>query len=139
MRSAARRARATCWSAPLRRAPIRTPAAGSRRAANRGGCAPTRGAAAAAPAPGLPPAGGGPTAALSQVKSAGVAVLTFPEHHDVDTVRDKIKGVAKALEQNDAVSALVARFDREWQAARAAVGASRIAQAGQAPRVLFVL
>jgi iron complex transport system substrate-binding protein len=81
----------------------------------------------------------GPPAALSQVKSAGVAVLTFPEHHDVDTVRDKIKGVAKALDANDAGSALVARFDREWQAARAAVGASRIAQAGQAPRVLFVL
>ncbi|TKC92368.1 hemin ABC transporter substrate-binding protein [Trinickia terrae] len=84
----------------------------------------------------------GPPAALSQVKSAGVAVRSFAEGHDADTVRMKINGIAGALDAHGAGTSLLARFDSEWQATRAAVAASPLAQAartGKAPRVLFVL
>jgi iron complex transport system substrate-binding protein len=84
----------------------------------------------------------GPPAVLTQIKDAGVAVQTFAEGHDVDTVRAKIGGVAWALDAKSAGAALLARFDRDWQAACDTVAASPLAQkerAGKAPRVLFVL
>nr|WP_239005913.1 helical backbone metal receptor [Burkholderia territorii] len=80
----------------------------------------------------------GPPAAIAQVKSAGVAVTTFSERHDVDSVRAKITGVARALDVRDAGDALLQRFDRDWQAARDAV-AARVPGGAQPPRVLFVL
>jgi len=81
----------------------------------------------------------GPPAALAQVKSAGVAITTFEERHDVDSVRAKITGVAQALDVRDAGSALLQRFDRDWQAARDAVAARVPGSGTQPPRVLFVL
>ncbi|KVX97175.1 hemin ABC transporter substrate-binding protein [Burkholderia ubonensis] len=80
----------------------------------------------------------GPPAALAQVKGAGVAVTTFREGHDVDSARAKITGVAQALDVRDAGAALLQRFDRDWQAARATVAAQAPGGA-QPPRVLFVL
>nr|WP_230947905.1 ABC transporter substrate-binding protein [Burkholderia territorii] len=80
----------------------------------------------------------GPPAAIAQVKSAGVAVTTFSERHDVDSVRAKITGVAHALDVRDAGDALLQRFDRDWQAARDAV-AAHVPGGAQPPRVLFVL
>ncbi|WP_043176808.1 heme/hemin ABC transporter substrate-binding protein, partial [Burkholderia ambifaria] len=80
----------------------------------------------------------GPPTAIAQVKSAGVAVKTFDERHDVDSVRAKITGVAQALDVRDAGSTLLQRFDRDWQAARNAV-AARVPGGAQPPRVLFVL
>nr|WP_230947069.1 ABC transporter substrate-binding protein [Burkholderia territorii] len=80
----------------------------------------------------------GPPAAIAQVKSAGVAVTTFSERHDVDSVRAKITGVARALDVRDAGDALLQRFDRDWQAARDAVAAC-VPGGAQPPRVLFVL
>ncbi|RQR97819.1 hemin ABC transporter substrate-binding protein [Burkholderia sp. Bp8991] len=80
----------------------------------------------------------GPPAAIAQVRSAGVAVTTFDERHDVDSVRAKITGVAQALDVRDAGTALLQRFDRDWQAARDAV-AVRVPGGAQPPRVLFVL
>ncbi|KWA15060.1 hemin ABC transporter substrate-binding protein [Burkholderia territorii] len=80
----------------------------------------------------------GPPAAIAQVKSAGVAVTTFSERHDVDSVRAKITGVARALDVRDAGDALLQRFDRDWQAARDAV-AAHVPGGAQPPRVLFVL
>lgn len=84
----------------------------------------------------------GPPVVLSQIKEAGVAVQTFAEGHNVDTVRTKIGGIATALDTEDAGAALRARFDREWQATCDTVAASPLAQAaraGKPPRVLFVL
>ncbi|MBR8302113.1 ABC transporter substrate-binding protein [Burkholderia dolosa] len=80
----------------------------------------------------------GPPAAIAQIKSAGVAVTTFDERHDADSVRAKIAGVARALDVRDAGIALLQRFDRDWQAARDAVVA-RPPGGAQPPRVLFVL
>ncbi|MCU9957574.1 MULTISPECIES: heme/hemin ABC transporter substrate-binding protein [Burkholderia] len=80
----------------------------------------------------------GPPAAIAQVKSAGVAVTTFDERHDVESVRAKITGVAQALDVRDAGAALLQRFDRDWQAARDAITAHAPGGA-QPPRVLFVL
>ncbi|HDR9487807.1 TPA: ABC transporter substrate-binding protein [Burkholderia aenigmatica] len=80
----------------------------------------------------------GPPTAIAQVKSAGVAVTTFDERHDVESVRAKITGVAQALDVRDAGTALLQRFDRDWQAAHDAV-AARAPGGAQPPRVLFVL
>lgn len=63
---------------------------------------------------------------LTQVKQAGVSVVSFAEQHNVDSVRDKITGIAKALDATAQGEALRTRFDGEWQRA-------------QPPRVLFVL
>jgi iron complex transport system substrate-binding protein len=84
----------------------------------------------------------GPPAVLTQIKNAGVAVQTFAEGHDVDTVRAKIGGVASALDAQSAGAALLARFDRDWQTACDRVAASPLVKkerGGNAPRVLFVL
>ncbi|MBR8058669.1 heme/hemin ABC transporter substrate-binding protein [Burkholderia dolosa] len=86
----------------------------------------------------LASAAAGPPAAIAQIKSAGVAVTTFDERHDADSVRAKIAGVARALDVRDAGIALLQRFDRDWQAARDAVVA-RPPGGAQPPRVLFVL
>lgn len=81
----------------------------------------------------------GPPNVIEQVKQAGVAIVAFDERHDVDSVRDKIAGVAGALDVNPAGHALRTRFDAEWQRTRDAVAASPLARRAQAPRVLFVL
>ena len=47
----------------------------------------------------------GPPTAIAQVKNAGVAVTTFDERHDVESVRAKITGVAQALDVRDAGTA----------------------------------
>ncbi|WP_175749567.1 heme/hemin ABC transporter substrate-binding protein [Burkholderia pyrrocinia] len=80
----------------------------------------------------------GPPNTIAQVKNAGVAVTTFDERHDVESVRAKITGVAQALDVRDAGAVLLQRFDRDWQAARDAV-AVRAPGGTQPPRVLFVL
>ncbi|UOB57522.1 helical backbone metal receptor [Burkholderia pyrrocinia] len=80
----------------------------------------------------------GPPTAIAQVKNAGVAVTTFAERHDVESVRAKITGVSQALDVRDAGAVLLQRFDRDWQAARDAV-AVRAPGGTQPPRVLFVL
>ncbi|RAS26455.1 iron complex transport system substrate-binding protein [Paraburkholderia bryophila] len=81
----------------------------------------------------------GPTNVLAQVKQAGVSVVSFAEQHNVDSVRDKITGIAKALDAKPQGDALLSRFDGEWQRAREAVAASPLARRAQPPRVLFVL
>ncbi|SDI46095.1 heme/hemin ABC transporter substrate-binding protein [Paraburkholderia phenazinium] len=81
----------------------------------------------------------GPPNVLSQVKQAGVEVVTFAERHDVDSVREKIAGIARTLDASEAGKALQTRFDDQWQAARKAVDTSPLTTRPQAPRVLFVL
>ncbi|PRH25815.1 heme/hemin ABC transporter substrate-binding protein [Burkholderia multivorans] len=80
----------------------------------------------------------GPPAAIAQVARAGVAVQTFDEHHDAESVRAKIAGIARALDMRDAGVALLRQFDRDWQAARDSV-AAHVPGGAQPPRVLFVL
>ncbi|WGS54831.1 ABC transporter substrate-binding protein [Paraburkholderia sp. D15] len=81
----------------------------------------------------------GPPNVLAQVKQAGVPVVSFAEQHDVDSVRDKITGIAKALDANPQGDTLLASFNGDWQRARDTVAASPLARRAQAPRVLFVL
>ncbi|MGF6773643.1 iron complex transport system substrate-binding protein [Paraburkholderia sp. GAS199] len=81
----------------------------------------------------------GPPNVLTQVKQAGVDVVTFAERHDVDSVRDKISGIAHTLDSDDAGKALQARFDEQWKSATQTVKASALATRAPAPRVLFVL
>jgi iron complex transport system substrate-binding protein len=81
----------------------------------------------------------GPPTALAQVKGAGVAVVTFGEGHDAQSVRDKIAGVARALDAQPRGQTLLARFDADWQATRDAIAAKPLGAAGAPPRVLFVL
>ncbi|AIS98257.1 hemin-binding periplasmic protein hmuT [Burkholderia thailandensis MSMB59] len=82
----------------------------------------------------------GPVAALSQLARAGVAVTTFDEAHDVESVRRKIRGITDALSLRATGDMLLARFDRDWLATRAAVDAAPPRTRERTPaRVLFVL
>lgn len=81
----------------------------------------------------------GPPSVLDQVKQAGVEVVLFAEHHDVDTVRGKIDGIAKALDADAAGRALRSRFDEAWQSALATVDASSLARKAAKTSVLFVM
>jgi iron complex transport system substrate-binding protein len=81
----------------------------------------------------------GPPNVLAQVKQAGVPVVSFAEQHNVESVRDKITGIARALDVNGQGDTLRARFDDEWQRARETVAASPLVKRAQPPRVLFVL
>ncbi|AMO96267.1 hemin-binding periplasmic protein hmuT [Collimonas fungivorans] len=84
----------------------------------------------------LASADAGPPATLQQIAAAGVRVIRLGERHDVNTVREKITGVAAALELAARGKTLLQRFDSDWEAALAAVQKQRPAKA---PRVLFIL
>ena len=84
----------------------------------------------------LASADAGPPATLQQIAAAGVRVIRLGERHDVNTVREKITGVAAALDLAARGKALLQRFDSDWEAALAAVQKQRLAKA---PRVLFIL
>lgn len=82
----------------------------------------------------------GPPAALQQIAAAGVRIITLSEQHDVQSVRDKISGSAKALDLGQRGEILLKSFDSDWQAAMAAIQVQRQQQAGKPPpRVLFIL
>jgi iron complex transport system substrate-binding protein len=81
----------------------------------------------------------GPPGVLSQVQKAGVEVVSFPEHHNVESVRGKITGMASALGTATAGTALQTQFDREWQRTLETVNASPLKRGAQSPRVVFVM
>lgn len=81
----------------------------------------------------------GPAGVLSQIRGAGVNVVTLGEGHDVASVTAKITGVAQALGDVTAGQRLVDAFSREWLAARAQVDAAPLTRNGKPVRVLFVL
>lgn len=82
----------------------------------------------------------GPPTAIQQIAAAGVRVITLSEQHDVQSVRDKISGSAKALGLTARGASLLQSFDSDWQAATAAIQAQRQQQPGKPPlRVLFIL
>ncbi len=76
----------------------------------------------------------GPPSVLQRVADAGVTLVTFKEGHDAASVRDKITGVARALDAQNAGQTLLARFDREWAQTTQGLTATQ-----QTPRVLFLL
>jgi iron complex transport system substrate-binding protein len=84
----------------------------------------------------LASADAGPPATLQQIAAAGVRVIRLGERHDVNTVREKISGVASALALAARGKLLLQRFDSEWQTALAAVQKQWLAKP---PRVLFIL
>jgi iron complex transport system substrate-binding protein len=84
----------------------------------------------------LASADAGPPATLQQIAAAGVRVIRLGERHDVNTVREKISGVASALALAARGKLLLQRFDSDWQTAVAAVQQQRPAKP---PRVLFIL
>jgi iron complex transport system substrate-binding protein len=88
----------------------------------------------------LASADAGPPAALAQIKSAGVKVQTFAQGYDVETVRNKIGGIARVLDSTSVGATVLVQFDHGWQTACETIAASSLAtRTGRAPRVLFVL
>ncbi len=82
----------------------------------------------------------GPPTALQQIAAAGVRVVTLAEQHDVQSVRDKISGSARALDLALRGNSLLKSFDSDWQAAMADIQSQRRQQVGKPPlRVLFIL
>ncbi len=78
----------------------------------------------------------GPPAALAQIAAAGVQVIKLGNGHDVQTVRDRIRGTAAALNLSSRGKNLLQRFDTEWQATLAAVSKN---QTAKPLRVMFIL
>lgn len=80
----------------------------------------------------------GPPAALTQIAAAGVKVITLGDHHNVQAVRDRIRGTALALNLSSRGATLLRRFDSEWLVALKTVERHRTASKS-APRVMFIL
>ncbi|MQR01965.1 ABC transporter substrate-binding protein [Glaciimonas sp. GS1] len=78
----------------------------------------------------------GPPAALAQIAAAGVQVIKLGNGHDVQTVRDRIRGTAAALNLSPCGKNLLQRFDMEWQATLAEVDRNKSAKP---LRVMFIL
>ncbi|WP_310630634.1 ABC transporter substrate-binding protein [Paraburkholderia sp.] len=84
----------------------------------------------------------GPPSVLQRVAGAGVKLVSFDEGHDVASVREKILGVARALDAENAGQTLLARFDRAWTATTSRIESAEAAAQRDAktpPRVLFLL
>jgi iron complex transport system substrate-binding protein len=84
----------------------------------------------------------GPPSVLQRVAGAGVKLVTFEEGHDVASVREKIIGVARALDAENAGQTLLARFDRAWTATTTRIAAAQDASKRDAktpPSVLFLM
>ncbi len=57
----------------------------------------------------------GPPGVLQRVADSGVKVVRFEEQHSMESVREKIRGVAAALQAQVAGQALLTHFDADWQ------------------------
>ncbi|ANK82515.1 MAG: hypothetical protein TEF_18245 [Rhizobiales bacterium NRL2] len=82
----------------------------------------------------LAEADAGPPEALTQLRAAGVEVVTAPDEPDIAGVAAKIDAVAAALGREAAGEALKSDMLARWGEVREAV-----ATTGERPRVLFVL
>jgi iron complex transport system substrate-binding protein len=76
----------------------------------------------------------GPPAALEQLRTAGVRVVTVDEVSDLESARKRIGTVAAAIGRTEAGKALLARLDREVAEAKAL--GQKVKPAS--PRVLFL-
>lgn len=76
----------------------------------------------------------GPAQALEPLRALGVPVVTLPDEPSVEGVLAKVRATAAALDAAPAGDALAARIAEELAAVR-----QRLAQAGPAPRVLFLM
>ncbi|WP_321815320.1 MULTISPECIES: heme/hemin ABC transporter substrate-binding protein [unclassified Paraburkholderia] len=81
----------------------------------------------------------GPPTVLQRVAETGVKVVSFGEGHDVASVREKIIGVARALDADNAGQTLLARFDRAWSETSARVAEAQKNAKNPPPRVLFLM
>jgi iron complex transport system substrate-binding protein len=76
----------------------------------------------------------GPPAALSQLRAAGVHVVSINADHSFDAVLTKVRSVGQALDAAGAAAALEKRLNDEWRQATA-----RVESLPGKPRVLFLL
>lgn len=81
----------------------------------------------------------GPPGVLQQITQTGVEVVSFAEQHDVESLRQKIDGIARELGAVDTGIKLRKLVDVEWLHAMKNVGASPLAARPQLLRVLFLL
>lgn len=76
----------------------------------------------------------GPPAALTQLRSAGVRVVSVNAEHSFDAVLTKVKSIGQALEAEAAAAEMEKRLTSAWREAT-----SRVAALHGQPRVLFLL
>lgn len=76
----------------------------------------------------------GPPVVLGQIEKTGVQLIVVPAEPSLEAARQRIRLLAAALQKEAEGAALLARFDRELEAAARAVGCVKKAQ----PKVLFV-
>jgi iron complex transport system substrate-binding protein len=81
----------------------------------------------------------GPPGVIQQIRQTGVHVVPFAETHNVESLRQKIDGIAHELGAVEAGAALRNRVDTEWDKAMKNVAGSPLASRAQPLRVLFLL
>jgi iron complex transport system substrate-binding protein len=81
----------------------------------------------------------GPPGVLQQIRQTGVNVVPFAETHNVESLQQKIDGIARALNAVEAGAALRKRVDADWQQAQKKVADSPLTGRAQPLRVLFLL
>ena len=82
----------------------------------------------------------GPPTVFTQLRDAGIRVVSVEERHDVETARRKLTVTADALGIGQQATPLLQQFDTAWQTTRAHIASVGQQRGQQQPlRVLFVL
>jgi iron complex transport system substrate-binding protein len=81
----------------------------------------------------------GPPAVLRQIEAAKVPLHVLDSGHSFEGVLARTQRLAELVGRTDAGKALAERLRGEWQATQARVAALAPADAGKAPRVLFLM
>ncbi len=76
----------------------------------------------------------GPAAVLAQLRTAGAPLITVPSDHSIETLRTRVRTVAKALGLETRGAKLEQELVAQWQATR-----EHVARLGGRPKVLFLL
>ena len=81
----------------------------------------------------------GPLAVLKQIAAAGVRMITLPAKHQYAGLRQRVLGVGRVLERNEAAQMILEQLDSTWDQVQRQVTAQTRASSLRPVRVMFVL
>jgi len=81
----------------------------------------------------------GPPAVLKQIAAAGVRISLLPAQHQYAGLQQRVRGVGRVLERNEAALAFLEQLDSTWEQVQSQITAQMSASAVRPVRVIFVL